>query len=315
MQRGEAKKNDHLMFKRWLICAFTSSFTESVTQPFDLAKTRLQLQNTANVMNGVKTPSRGLWRTMTGVVREEGFWALFGGVGPAALRQVIYGGICTGFYKPLRRLMYPGEENQNLSFPKRLCVSLTTGITGQTCSLPLDLIKVRMQADGRLIMMGEKPRYKNATDAFFTIIREEGISAFFTGVSPTLIRAGLLTVGGIACYDSSKEWIMRHFHTSDSTAMGRVINCTLASIYSGFVSTCMSNPFDVVKTRMMEQHQDHPLYKSSFDCFIKTVRYEGVLALTKGFGATMCRMAPWQFIFYQLGEFLSMTFLGETLTN
>ena len=26
-------------------------------------------------------------------------------------------------------------------------------------------------------------------------------------------------------------------------------------------------------------------------------------------------VAPWQFIFYQLGEFLSMTFLHETLTN
>ena len=213
--------------------AIRSTANEPVTQPFDLAKTRLQLQNTANAMNGVKTPSRGLWRTMTGVVREEGFWALFGGVGPAARRQVIYGGICTGFYKPLRRLMYPGEENENLSFPKRLCVSLITGISGQTCSLPLDLIKVRMQADGRLKMMGEKPRYKSATDAFFTIIREEGVKAFFTGVSPTLIRAGLLTVGGIACYDSSKEWIMRHFHTSDATTSGRIINCTCASIYSG----------------------------------------------------------------------------------
>lgn len=101
------------------------------------------------------------------------------------------------------------------------------------------------------------------------IVREEGVKAFFTGVSPTLIRAGLLTVGGIACYDSSKEFIMRHFHTSDDTAWGRVVNCTLASIYSGFVSTCMSNPFDVVKTRMMEQHQGRHLYKSSFDCLIK----------------------------------------------
>lgn len=31
----------------------------------------------------------------------------------------------------------------------------------------------------------------------------------------------------------------------------------------------MSNPFDVVKTRMMEQHQGKQLYKSSMDCFIK----------------------------------------------
>lgn len=64
---------------------------------------------------------------------------------------------------------------------------------------------------------------------------------------------------------------MRHFHTSDDTAWGRVVNCTLASIYSGFVSTCMSNPFDVVKTRMMEQHQGRHLYKSSFDCLSRWV--------------------------------------------
>ena len=31
----------------------------------------------------------------------------------------------------------------------------------------------------------------------------------------------------------------------------------------------MSNPFDVVKTRMMEQHQGEHLYKSSIDCLIK----------------------------------------------
>lgn len=212
---------------------------------------------------------------MTGVVREEGFLALFSGVGPAALRQVIYGGICTGFYKPLRNFLYPNVSNENLAFYQRLSVSLITGISGQTCSLPLDLIKIRMQADGRLKMMGQKPRYTSATDAFFKVIREEGVGAFFTGVSPTLIRAGLLTVGGIACYDTSKEFIIRHFHTSEETTSGRLINCTLASIYSGFVSTCMSNPFDVVKTRMMEQHQGKHLYKNSFDCLIKVGRERG----------------------------------------
>lgn len=150
MEGSEEKKPDHLLLKRFVICSFTSSFTESgifpykylmfvVTQPFDLAKVRLQLQNTTNAMNGVKVPSRGIWKTMTGVVKEEGFMALFSGVGPAALRQVIYGGICTGFYKPLRRLMYPGVENEDLDFMKRLSVSLITGISGQTCALPLDL--------------------------------------------------------------------------------------------------------------------------------------------------------------------------------
>lgn len=215
-----------------------------VTQPFDLAKVRMQLQISSNAMNGTKTQTKGLWQIMKGVVKDEGFWALFSGVGPAALRQVIYGGICLGFYKPLRTLMYPDIKNEDLDFFKRLSVSLITGITGQSCALPLDLIKIRMQSDGRLKMMGLQPRYKNATDAFFTIIREEGVKAFFTGVSPTLIRAGLLTVGGIACYDTSKEWIIRHLHTSEETTFGRIINCTGASIVSGSLCYgCMIDRF------------------------------------------------------------------------
>lgn len=67
-----------------------------------------------------------------------------------------------------------------------------------------------MQADGRLRSMGLQPRYKNATDAFFRVIKEEGFRAYFVGVTPTLIRAALMTGGGIACYDQSREWFVKY---------------------------------------------------------------------------------------------------------
>ena len=45
-------------------------------------------------------------------------------------------------------------------------------------------------------------------------------------------------------------------------------------------------PIDLVKTRMQNQrsraHLEELLYKNSFDCFKKVVRYEGVLGLYRG---------------------------------
>lgn len=39
-------------------------------------------------------------------------------------------------------------------------------------------------------------------------------------------------------------------------------------------------------------------YRSSLDCLVKTVRYEGCRALYKGFVPTWLRLGPWNIIFF-----------------
>lgn len=60
---------------------------------------------------------------------------------------------------------------------------------------------------------------------------------------------------------------------------------TLAS-FAGAVGATTVYPIDLVKTRMQNQrsraHLEELLYKNSFDCFKKVVRYEGVLGLYRG---------------------------------
>ncbi|KAF2620702.1 hypothetical protein F2Q68_00042374 [Brassica cretica] len=50
-------------------------------------------------------------------------------------------------------------------------------------------------------------------------------------------------------------------------------------------------------TRMMNQGEKG-VYRSSYDCLVKTVRFEGVRALWKGFLPTWGRLGPWQFVFW-----------------
>jgi len=58
----------------------------------------------------------------------------------------------------------------------------------------------------------------------------------------------------------------------------------------------------VIKTRMMNQAmgkgESRTVYRSSYDCMVKTVKSEGVLALWKGFIPAGARLGPWQFVFW-----------------
>lgn len=69
-----------------------------------------------------------------------------------------------------------------------------------------------------------------------------------------------------------------------------------ASLVSGFFCTLCMSPFDVISTRLFNQGIGKDgkglLYNNIVDCFIKTVRVEGVKALYKGFGANYFRIAP-----------------------
>jgi len=62
---------------------------------------------------------------------------------------------------------------------------------------------------------------------------------------------------------------------------------------------CIFYTADVIKTRMMNQGKEgKAMYRSSYDCLVKTVRHEGVTALWKGFLPTWARLGPWQFVFW-----------------
>lgn len=57
---------------------------------------------------------------------------------------------------------------------------------------PTDLVKVRMQAQGKLLP-GEQKRYKNTYAAFREIYDKGGIKGLYVGIGPTVKRAAILT--------------------------------------------------------------------------------------------------------------------------
>lgn len=163
----------------------------------------------------------------------------------------------------------------------------------QVIASPADLMKVRMQADGRLMKLGHTPRYTGVSDAFVKIVRAEGVRGLWRGVGPNAQRAFLVNMGELACYDQAKQWVIGRGISGDNIGAH-----TLASVMSGLSATILSCPADVVKTRMMNQDSGGIAYRNSLDCLAKTVKAEGVMALWKGFFPTWTRLGPWQFVFW-----------------
>ena len=61
---------------------------------------------------------------------------------------------------------------------------------------------------------------------------------------------------------------------------------------AGFFMTCTVSPFDIIRTRLMNQPADAKLYNGFLDCAGKILTNEGPLGFWKGFIPIWSRFAP-----------------------
>ena len=132
-------------------------------------------------------------------------------------------------------------EGQHFPIYKKVAAGMTCGALASAIFTPVDVVKVRMQADAA------GTRYKGMLDAFRTIAKEEGVQGLYTGMSPTVQRAAIVAASELASYDVFKSELMAR-QWEDGVAAHIV-----ASLGAGFVATVASSPADVVKSRVMSQ--------------------------------------------------------------
>ncbi|KAM1065442.1 hypothetical protein FF2_020789 [Malus domestica] len=250
-------------YRKILLASVSAMVAETTTFPVDLTKTRLQLHGESVSVGS--TGRTNAFRVTSEIVREQGPVGLYKGLSPAILRHLFYTPIRIVGYEQLRSSLK--SDGGSLSLPAKALSGGISGVVAQLVASPADLVKVRMQADGRTVAQGMQPRYSGCFDALNKIVRAEGVGGLWKGVFPNVQRAFLVNMGELACLSA----------------------------------TALSCPADVVKTRMMNQSRSKEgkiMYNNSYDCLVKTVKVEGLSALWKGFFPTWARLGPWQFVFW-----------------
>ena len=152
------------------------------------------------------------------IYTTEGPTAFFTALPAAVLRQSTYGGLSFASYPKIRDALNPNASAADAPLWTRIASGAFSGAWASAIANPTDVVKVRLQADGRLQAQGQPPRYKGTLDAFSSVARKEGIAAFWRGTLPNVQRATVVNGAGIAAYDHSKQvrkhctWQARALH-------------------------------------------------------------------------------------------------------
>mmetsp|Transcript_47165 Transcript_47165/g.87643 ORF Transcript_47165/g.87643 Transcript_47165/m.87643 type:complete len:284 (-) Transcript_47165:59-910(-) len=242
-------------------CVFTVNFTH----PIETVKTRMQV--TGN----------GLGVTVSTLLKNEGVTAFWKGIAFAWGREASYASIKLGAYAPVRDALGAGKD---APFYLKFLAGALTGGFGSIIGNPFDVMKTMAQAN--------KGKSVPLSTLVGNMYRDQGISGFYRGVQVNVMRACVLNATKMGCYDISKGYV------TELTGWGRKDPKTAfcSATLAGFFMTVTVSPWDMLRTKLMNQPTDKKLYDGFADCLVKTVKEGGPLSLWRGFVPIWARFAP-----------------------
>ncbi|KAF8521479.1 mitochondrial carrier [Gautieria morchelliformis] len=166
----------------------------SLVSPLELLRTNLQ-STPPSPENPHTLPS--VISNIRSLVRSQGVLSLWRGLGPSLWRDVPFSGLYWAGYETCKSMF---ERRGN----KGAQVAFTSGsISGTAAALltsPFDVLKTRRQA---LLMSAhtQQGRYTSSLYLLLQIIRAEGVSALFAGLTPRMAKIAPACGIMIACYE------------------------------------------------------------------------------------------------------------------
>ena len=191
-----------------LACASTACcLADALCLPLDFLKVRMQLQNE---LLPPTEPRLGVVAMALQISRSEGLGAFYAGWPAAMLRQATYGGLVFTMYTRVRDVINqwgnPHATSADAPLWTRVAAGVAAGGAASALANPTDVIKVRMQADGRLRqLLGTAPRYEGTLHALRAIGAAEGLGSFWRGAMPNMARAAVVGGIGVSAYDHTKQ--------------------------------------------------------------------------------------------------------------
>eukprot|EP00595_Chromulina_sp_UTEXLB2642_P000913 CAMPEP_0196761742 /NCGR_PEP_ID=MMETSP1095-20130614/1048_1 /TAXON_ID=96789 ORGANISM="Chromulina nebulosa, Strain UTEXLB2642" /NCGR_SAMPLE_ID=MMETSP1095 /ASSEMBLY_ACC=CAM_ASM_000446 /LENGTH=290 /DNA_ID=CAMNT_0042111669 /DNA_START=31 /DNA_END=903 /DNA_ORIENTATION=- len=245
--------------------------------PIDVVKTRLQVSGDGSAGAARNYKALGIFGTIGIVSKEEGITAFWKGIGAAWLREASYTSLRLGLYGPIKSAMGLKKDS---NFLLKFSAGSLAGAIGSTAGNPFDVLKTRMMAtEGKAT-----PHLSAAASALY---KAQGIGGFYRGLQANVMRAMVLNGTKMACYDEIKGRVV---------ASGIIPNGLptqfVAAFGAGFFMATTVAPFDMIRTKLMNQPPDAKVYNGFLDCLFKIVAKDGPGGLYAGFIPIWARFAP-----------------------
>lgn len=156
---------------------------------------------------------------------------------------------------------------------------------------PLDVAKTRLQAQG----LTNSQKYKGITGTLTTILKDEGYKGLYRGLIPIVLGYFPTWMIYFSVYEKAKKVYPNLAKNYYGDNYSEFLIHSLSAFTAGSVSTSITNPIWVVKTRLMLQTGDGKTsfqslsggnqknyYKNTLDAFKKMYKNEGFLVFYSG---------------------------------
>ena len=159
---------------------------------------------------------------------------------------------------------------------------------------PLDTIKVRMQTMP-LPAPGQAPMFSGMTDCIIKTARQEGLMAFYKGVSSPIVG-----IGAIYSLTFGVNSFMRKLLSPGDGQPLSLFRIGLAGAVAGSAAFVVTTPVELLKSRLQIQYGSGGAarYTGMIDCARQTIRESGLRGLYQGSVTTIMRDAPASFAWY-----------------
>ncbi|KAJ5604086.1 hypothetical protein N7537_007042 [Penicillium hordei] len=274
-----------------------------VCHPLDTIKVRMQLSRRATAP-GAKP--RGFVATGVQIVQKEtalglykGLGAVLGGIIPKmAIRFTSYES-----YKGMLANKETGVVTSKATFLAGLAAGVTEAVAVVN---PMEVIKIRLQAQHHSLADPlDTPKYRSAPHALFTVVKEEGFSVLYRGVSLTALRQGTNQAANFTAYTELKAALQR-WQPEYSSSQLPAYQTTMIGLISGAVGPFSNAPIDTIKTRLQKTRAEPGQSAISRIMVIAKDMFktEGTRAFYKGITPRVMRVAPGQAVTFTVYEFL-----------
>ncbi|OZJ06005.1 hypothetical protein BZG36_01096 [Bifiguratus adelaidae] len=238
-------------------------------QPLDLLKTRLQQQRQDQLAFIKEARAKGLlvapqasniYNTVRTIVKDHGPLGLWRGTVPTIFRNVPGSALYFAFLSEIRSFLLatqsPGATK--LSNRNNLVAGGTARATVGFVMMPITVVKIRYESNFY--------NYKSIYEAFQSIVKTNGVKGLFAGFGATAIRDAPFAGIYVLFYEKMKSG--------------------LNSITAGLAATTITQPFDLLKTRIQLKPD---VYKNMFQAAVKVFSEGGLLGFFDGMGVRLVR--------------------------
>ena len=171
---NDNKNTTEYRFKTLIAGGIAGCAAKTIVAPLDRIKILFQTHHQHYIH--YQNIRLGYWQALMEIQRNNGVRGLFRGHSATLLRIFPYAGVKFMAYEQFKNIIMPTKTHET-SGRNFVCGALA-GVCASFVTYPFDLIRTRVAFEVKSIPLRE---------VTVNIYREGGVSAFFQGISPTLI--------------------------------------------------------------------------------------------------------------------------------